>query len=90
MSRTSDAAYKRNRQRLKRQTDLTCVVCGQPIDVNLPQYDPLAFHADHVTPVALGGSNGGPLQATHRTCNQHRGVKDLDVVRHDLHSRSWY
>lgn len=90
MSRTNDRTYQLNRARLRAQPNLVCVVCGQPIDVDLPQYHPLAFHADHVDPVGLGGDNRGALQATHRQCNQRRGTKNLDAVRVARHSRQHY
>jgi 5-methylcytosine-specific restriction endonuclease McrA len=90
MSRTNDRVYLRNRERLKRQPNLVCVACGQPIDVTLPQYDPMAFTADHVVPVGLGGDNRGELQPMHRIHNQQRGVKDLDDVRPSRHTRQHY
>ena len=90
MSRTSDRAYQRNRERLKQQGNLVCVACGQPIDITLPQYDPMSFTADHVTPVALGGRNDGPLQPMHRVHNLQRGVRALDTVRVDRHTRQHY
>ena len=90
MSRTSDRTYQRNRERLKRQPNLTCVICGKPIDTTLPSTDPMSFHADHVEPVALGGNNLGVLQPTHAQCNRRRGVKQLDAVRLDPHTRRHY
>lgn len=90
MSRTADTVYKRRREELKRQPNLTCVLCGQSINIALPQYDPLAFHADHIDPVGTGGHNRGPLQPMHAQCNRKRGVKPLDAVRVDPHTRTHY
>lgn len=90
MSRTSDRTYRRNRELLRRTSNLVCVLCGQPIDVTLPQYDPLAFWADHVIAVARGGDNGGELVPMHRVCNQRKGTKSLAATIGRRHSRAHY
>ena len=88
--RTSDRKYRAMREKLKRQANLVCGICGQPIDVALPQYDPMSFTADHVIAVAAGGSNYGELQASHYRCNSARGSKPLEAVRLDRHTRKHY
>lgn len=86
-NRTSHRAYRRKRQRLKQHQDLVCAWCGQPIDTTLPWTDPMAFQADHETPVSKGGHNLGPLQPMHRRCNAQRGNKPMD--QHRRHVRDW-
>lgn len=89
MSRTSDRIYQRKRQALKKP-GVVCVVCGQPIDITLAWPDPMSFSADHVEAIALGGHNRGQLQPTHLVHNQRKGIKELDAVRHDPHTRTHY
>ena len=90
MSRTNDRIYKQNRVRLLADPNLTCVICGQPIDRTLPQYDPMAFHADHAVAIGAGGDNRGDLIPTHRICNQRKGTRPLESVRFNPHSRQHY
>lgn len=89
MSRTSDRHYQRKRSALKKPGVL-CVLCTEEIDLLLRWPDPQSFSADHVEAVALGGHNRGALQPMHLDCNRKRGVKDLESVRHDPHSRAHY
>lgn len=51
-----------------------CGICGRPIDYDLPPGDPMAFEADDIVPVSLGGDpcDINNLRASHRCCNQHR------------------
>lgn len=60
------------RRKAKRQ-GLTCWLCGEPFDWSLPYTHPRAFTADHVAPLARGGSARGPLRPAHRSCNSRRG-----------------
>jgi hypothetical protein len=89
VSRTSDRTYLRKRAMLK-VPGVVCALCGQPIDLALTKYDPMSFTADHLEAVALGGDNHGALVPMHRKCNRDKGTKDLDLVRHDPHSRQHY
>lgn len=59
-----------------------CHICGLPIDRSLPARHPLSFELDELVPVSRGGSPIDPqnVAASHRCCNQWRGVKPLDVV----------
>ncbi|RVW04882.1 HNH endonuclease [Rhodococcus spongiicola] len=75
MSLTGHRTYRRNRDRILRTSDV-CALCGQWIDPDLSYPDPMSASADHVTPVSKGGSNTGPLQATHLRCNLRRGNRD--------------
>ena len=83
-SRTSHRAYRRNRARVIRNAD-TCAVCGQPLNPDLKFPDPLSTSADHITPIADGGHNLGPLQACHLRCNQKRWQQ----AGKTRHGRQW-
>ncbi|WP_368549395.1 HNH endonuclease signature motif containing protein [Rothia sp. LK2588] len=66
-------SFRRQREILKRR-GLPCAWCGKPIDYSAPPNDPLAFTADHVIPIAGGGSlHKGELQPMHRMCNAKKG-----------------
>ena len=48
-----------------------CHVCGGEIAWDAHHLDPLAFQADHITPLARGGSDTlDNLAAAHRKCNR--------------------
>jgi hypothetical protein len=89
VTRTNDRTYRKARAKLM-QPGVVCVLCGEEIDLSLKFPDPMSFSADHVDPVALGGSNRGDLQPMHLTHNRLRSTKDLDEVRPVRHSRSHY
>lgn len=75
-----DRAYRAKRDALKRQgmaRDTPCHLCGKPIDYTLDFKHPMSFTADHLAPVATGGSMTGQLAPAHRSCNSRRGTKGL-------------
>lgn len=81
MTYRNDRAYTRRRDALRKQarkSDAPCHLCGKPIQWDVPYTHPLAFTADHLTPIALGGSMTGPLKPAHRSCNSRRGIKPLN------------
>ena len=85
MSRTGHRGYRRNRQRIRDQD--VCHICGQWIDIELGPRDPMAWEADHIVPIYLGGSNLGELAPSHRSCNQGRNRR---VVQPPVpHARKW-
>ena len=84
MAYRNDRAYVAKREALKRQckrTGACCHLCGKPFDYDLPWKHPMAFTADHVTPVGLGGSMTGELRPAHRSCNSRRQMTPLNQVR---------
>lgn len=91
----NDHTYVKRRDALKRRArklDLPCHLCGNPFDWSLDWKHPMAFTADHVDPVATGGSMTGPLLPAHRSCNSRRQTKPLHEVtkpREPKHSRDW-
>lgn len=73
----NDRAYIAKRDQLRRvakRNDLPCWICGQRFDWSLPWKHSMAFTADHVAPIAAGGSMTGELRPAHRGCNSRRGV----------------
>lgn len=90
MGRTADPVYLRRRAKVLAGDDLICAWCGLPIDKSLKAPDPMSPSADHIVPVAAGGSNRGPLQPMHLGCNKSAGAKghrSSPVKRR--HVRSW-
>lgn len=64
-----------------------CALCGQPIDLSLPQLfvdpkdgkrkrAPWSLECDEIVPVSKGGCATDPenIQPTHRICNQRKGA----------------
>lgn len=77
-ARPWNTEYQRRRAVLKARVvreGLHCYLCEQPIDTTLDYRDRMAFTADHIVPVALGGSLSGAegLMPAHRGCNSRRG-----------------
>ena len=82
-------AYRRAAANLKR-TATICHLCGQEIDTSLPTMHPMAWTADHVTPLAAGGHVLGELAPAHRSCNSRKGDGRRSVEAQPLRtSRSW-
>lgn len=77
MGRTSSSLYRKRRARVLSPRVLYCHICGGEIDKTLPWPHPMSATADHLTPVALGGSNLGPLLPAHHSCNSSRGTRDI-------------
>lgn len=60
-----------------------CGLCGRPIDRSLPRGHPASASADHVVPLAAGGSVHGRMVGVHLVCNQRRQDKDPPEVDFD-------
>ncbi|MBV7302923.1 hypothetical protein KRX12_09795 [Corynebacterium sp. TAE3-ERU2] len=61
-----------------------------PIDKSLRAPHPMSPSADHVIPIAAGGSNLGELQPMHLGCNQSAGAKGARrASRPRRHVREW-
>lgn len=70
-----------------------CAICGQPIDLSLPQWyvdprdgrrkrAPWSLECDEIVPVSMGGSpiDESNVQPVHRACNIRKGNKThMDV-----------
>lgn len=68
-------SYRNARAALKRKTKrlgLPCSLCGKPFDWSLHPSDGMAWTADHITPLAVGGHITGPMRPAHRSCNSKR------------------
>lgn len=90
MSRTGDRGYRTKRAKLLAADDLVCARCGFPIDKNFKFPHPFSATADHITPIAAGGHNLGPLQPMHLCCNQSEGAKGhRRQQRPRRHARDW-
>ena len=76
----------RKRVRMRVLAGEPCGICGQPIDLTLPQWfddpadgrrkrAPWSFEVDEVVPVSMGGSpiDEANCRPAHRICNQRRG-----------------
>lgn len=90
MSRTGDRRYRAARKAILSQEGLVCAWCNLPIDTSLKAPHPMSPSADHIEPVAAGGSNLGPLQPMHLGCNKSAGAKGArraPVKRR--HMRQW-
>ena len=91
----NDRSYVAKREALRRQCQRTgapCHLCHHPFDFTLEWSHPMAFTADHITPVARGGSMTGPLLPAHRSCNSRRGAKPLEqttTIEPPHTSRKW-
>ncbi|WP_432265134.1 HNH endonuclease [Corynebacterium amycolatum] len=90
ISRTGNRQYRQKRAQLLAGDNLTCARCGLPIDKTLKFPDPFSATADHITPVAAGGHNLGPLQPMHLSCNQAEGAKGHRAAKvKPRHVRNW-
>lgn len=53
-----------------------CGICGEPIDYALHYLDPMSYTADHVVPLAKGGSDTlDNKQPAHRDCNSKKRAR---------------
>lgn len=91
MSRTGDTQYRRKRAKILKGANLTCAWCNLPIDKTLKAPHPMSPSADHITPIAAGGHNLGPLQPMHLGCNKSAGAKGhrSAAKRKQKHTRDW-
>lgn len=77
--------WRTNRARLAAQRD-GCWICREfgrdpAIDYALPARDPRAFEADHLVPLARGGTDElDNLAASHRACNEWRSDRTVPEV----------
>lgn len=61
----NDHSYTKKRDALKKQSKKNnkgCMLCGKPIDYDLPYTHPMSFTADHIKSIKSGGSMLGALQ----------------------------
>lgn len=80
MGRTSHRRYRRERAAAL-SGDLTCWLCGQPIDKTLSWPDPMSATADHVVAHHDSGKdNRSNLKAAHLTCNSRRGKRSPSTI----------
>ncbi len=64
----NDREYVKRREALRRKartTNAPCWLCGEPFDWTVEWKHPLSFTADHVKPIANGGSMLGELRPAH-------------------------
>lgn len=82
-------AYQQTAARLKKMPGANiCWLCGERIDMALAHPDRMSWSADHITPVAHGGTSTiENLKPAHLGCNGKRGKGDF-IKRHP-HSRNW-
>lgn len=58
-----------------------CHICGNDIDYSLPSDDLMSFQIDHITPLALGGTDTlDNCAASHRKCNRDKSDTPLDQM----------
>ena len=86
MSRTGHRAYRRNRARVLRNSDV-CHWCGRLLDPEVAFPHPMSSTADHLHPIKDGGQNTGVVVAAHLGCNQARNRKPRPTV--ERHARDW-
>ena len=81
-------AYEEQRRYCERlaRGGIPCAICGQPIDLNAPQWimkdgrrvrSPWSLESDHIVPIAAGGAVAGTVgvvQPVHRACNERKGA----------------
>ena len=89
----NDHAYVTKRNALRRATQRdngVCWLCGHPFDWTLDWKHPMSFTADHVTPIARGGSMTGDLRPAHRSCNARRGAgRTIATITPPKTTRDW-
>ena len=63
-------------------SDKTCILCGAPIDPNLPLRHRLARTIEHLTPLTRGGRHDlDNIDFAHRACNTRKRDKTLEEYR---------
>lgn len=63
-------------------SDKTCILCGDPIDPNLPLRHRLARTIEHLTPLIRGGRHDlDNINFAHRACNTRKRDKTLEEYR---------
>lgn len=69
--------YRDKSQALRRKamkTGMPCHICLEPISFDADWKHPLSFTADHLMPIATGGTMRGEIAPAHRSCNSRRGA----------------
>lgn len=93
LNHRSDHEYAKRREALKwkaKRLGLVCWLCGYGFNFDLDWRDPMAFTADHVEPIATGGSMLGELRPAHRSCNSRRGAgRAPRVTSRPVTARQW-
>ena len=95
MVRRSDltgASHRKRRVDAIRASGGICLLCGQPMRLDLPGTHPEGPTLEHIIPVGRGGSPDDPrnLSASHMLCNSRRGNRLLsEMPRQEQPSRQW-
>lgn len=81
--------YRRLKDKLK-ASGAPCWVCGNPIDLSLPWWDPWSHTVDHLRPLTLDGDplDEANVASAHRRCNQIRGYIAVPAQQPPT-SRQW-
>ena len=82
--------YRKKAKRFKdkaRRNGWPCYYCKKPFDWTLDPSHGMAFTADHIEPIAVGGHVMGSLRPAHRSCNSRRG--DGQRERRAPTTRDW-
>lgn len=59
--------------------DKTCILCGNPIDPNLPPSHRMGRTIEHLTPIHRGGRHDlDNIDFAHHSCNASKGAKTLE------------
>lgn len=88
------AQYRRARAIGIAQSGGICLLCAQPMRLDLPGTHPDGPTLEHVIPVSRGGHpyDRRNLSASHHRCNSARGnrlLSELRTDRHETPSREW-
>ncbi len=71
-----NTARRDRHRRILSQGHPSCAICNEPIDYLAPFGEPRSFVADHIVPVARGGSDTlDNKQPAHFKCNAEKGAK---------------
>lgn len=82
-------AYRKARERLRREAPAICALCGGAIDLSLPKTDAMSWTADHIIPVAVDPTLAEEiynLQPAHKRCNSSKGTR---VITEYKGSKQW-
>ncbi len=75
MVKRSSTNRDRYRRRL-RAMNAACHICGRQVDYSLPHTDDMSFQADHIIPLAKGGTDTWDnIAAAHRLCNSKKRAR---------------
>lgn len=85
-------AHRQRRTQAIAASGGVCLLCGEPMRLDLPGTHPDGPTLEHVIPVNRGGHPTDPrnLSASHLRCNSARGDRLLsEMPRPSRQSRSW-